>query len=170
MKCNSHFGECSIYDWFVNTSLACKIPTRHPQSTKTSAKKESAYVFHHAALWRGQWRGEGRESHRAHWRSVVYAKPKHYFMNELSHSLSGNSMVNQYLFFLPAEYGPQANDLSTGFSLKLQLSCLTRPATTFFPLLLQSLAALSLPRLPAPCPAPPAWSRIELAPTAERHF
>lgn len=32
-------------------------------------------------------------------------------MNELSNSFSGNSMANQYLFFLPKEYGSEVTDL-----------------------------------------------------------
>lgn len=31
-------------------------------------------------------------------------------MNKLSNSFSGNSVVNQYLFFLPKEYGSQVTD------------------------------------------------------------
>lgn len=45
VKSNFHFRECSTHDSIINTSLACKIAIRHPQSTEVSTKQSVSFIM-----------------------------------------------------------------------------------------------------------------------------
>lgn len=45
VKSNFHFREFSTHDSIINTSLACKIATRHPQSTEVSTKQSVSFIM-----------------------------------------------------------------------------------------------------------------------------